>query len=617
MSNTATQTTLPPATLWQLGCGFWSHLVARRKRQLAVLLVLMVLASFAEVLSLGAVLPFLGVLTQPEKVFAHPAIQPVLAWLHIATPAQLLLPVTVAFIIAALLAGAMRLLLLYVSTKLSFAVGADFSYQIYRRTLYQPYAVHVSRNSSEVISGVTSKVAAVIYYFLTPVLTLASSSVILVAILAALLAVDPMMSIIAFFGFGGIYGVVILASRRRLLFYSQKIAAESDQVIKVLQEGLGGIRDVLIDGTQATYCQQYRQADVPLRHAQAGSLVIAGAPRYAAEALGMVFIAILAYAMARQPGGVSNTITLLGVLALGAQRLLPVLQQSYQAIVQLRSGRHSLQDALGLIGQPIDPDVYESTEALPFERAIELRGLGFRYVVDGPQVLRDIDLRIARGSRVGIMGATGSGKSTLLDIVMGLLHPTTGGIWIDDRHLEPATQRAWQRRIAHVPQTIYLADTTVAENIAFGVPPGQIDHYRVKLAADRAQIAGYIESLRDGYDTFVGERGVRLSGGQRQRIGIARALYKQAEVIIFDEATSALDNETEQAVMDGIEGLGPDLTVLIIAHRLTTLRGCDLVVELRHGRVVRAGSYGDVVNGRDVSALTIEELAARMQISTG
>jgi ATP-binding cassette subfamily B protein len=586
-----------PPSLIQLAKGFWSHLASRRKRQLLVLLVLMVFASFAEVLSLGAVLPFLGVLTQPERVFHHPGMQSVLGWLHITTPAQLLLPVTVSFIVAALLAGAMRLLLLYASTRLSFAVGADFSFQIYRRTLYQPYAVHVSRNSSEVISGVTSKAAGVIRYFLTPVLTLFSSAVMLVAILTALLVVDPMMSLAAFLGFSLIYGTVILMTRKKLTLYSRKMSSESTKVVKVLQEGLGGIRDVLIDGTQELYCQQYRQADTPLRHAQAGSAFIGGAPRFAAEALGMVFIATLAYVLSRQSGGVASAITLLGVLALGAQRLLPVLQQGYAAVVLLRTGRHSLNDALALLAQPIDPAVYgaDTQVVLPFRRSIELRDLGFRYVPQAPQVLHDLNLTIPRGGRVGFIGATGSGKSTLLDLIMGLLMPTEGEILIDGVPLVSATQRAWQQRLAHVPQSIYLADTSIAENIAFGLSPSQIDLDRIRHAAQQAQIAAHIESLPQQYDTPVGERGVRLSGGQRQRIGIARALYKQAEVIIFDEATSALDNTTERAVMDAIDGLGADLTVLMIAHRLTTLQRCDQIVELQHGRIQRVGSYAQIV----------------------
>lgn len=580
----------------ELTRGFWAHLSTRRKRQLAILLVLMILASFAEVLSLGAVLPFLGILTTPDKVFGHPAIQPFLQMMGIQTAQELLLPITVLFIAAALLAGAMRLLLLYVSTKLSFAIGADFSYEIYRRTLYQPYLVHVSRNSSEVISTITSKVNIIIQGLLMPLLTLLSSGLILITILIALISVDPTMSLIAFTGFAVIYGGVILTTRKRLARNSNQISCESTKVIKVLQEGLGGIRDVLIDGAQAEYCKSYRTADIPLRHAQASSIIIGGSPRYAAEALGIAFIAILAYAMALQPGGVATAITTLGVLALGAQRLLPVLQQGYSSIVYIRGNKASLVDALVMLNQAIDPDIAAGqTIGLSFTQSVYLQGIAFRYIKDGPWVLRGLDLNIPKGSRVGFIGSTGSGKSTLLDIIMGLLPATEGAVMIDGVQLQAKNQRAWQHRIAHVPQAIYLSDSSIAENIAFGVPKNIIDPERVRNAARKAQINEYIESLPDQYQTHVGERGVRLSGGQRQRIGIARALYRCAEIIVFDEATSALDNDTERAVMDAIENLGSSLTILIIAHRLSTLQHCDLVVELSAGRLLRIGSYDEII----------------------
>ena len=222
--------------------------------------------------------------------------------------------------------------------------------------------------------------------------------------------------------------------------------------------------------------------------------------------------------------------------------------------------------------------------------------LGFRYSLQTPYVLQQLDLTIPKGSRVGFIGTTGSGKSTLLDIVMGLLQPTDGSLEIDGQVVTPVNNHAWQAHIAHVPQAIFLADSSVEENIAFGVPKEKIDHQRVRDAAQQAQIADSIETWPMQYQTFVGERGIRLSGGQRQRIGIARALYKKADVIIFDEATSALDNETEQAVMQAIEGLSQDLTLLIIAHRLTTLKNCTQIVELGDGGIQRAGSYQNIVN---------------------
>ena len=575
----------------------WKHISPRRRRQFGLLLVLMLLASFAEILSIGAVLPFLGVLTAPERIFELPAAKPVIQALNLTEPKQLLLPLTAAFGVAALIAGAMRLLLLWVSTRLSFATGADLSIGIYNRTLYQSYAVHCSRNSSEVINGISGKANGVIYSIILPTLTLISSSVMLIAILIALLMVQPVIALVAFGGFGLIYIVIMRLTRKQLLTDSICVARESTQVIKSLQEGLGGIRDVLIDGSQETYCQIYRNADYPLRRAQGNSLFISVSPRYGMEALGMLLIATLAYSLAQQADGIAKAIPILGALALGAQRLLPVLQQAYGAWTQINSGQTSLKDTLVLLDQPL-PDYANQvvTQSLPFNQHIMLKQLGFRYGLQTPFVLKQLNLTITKGSRVGFIGMTGSGKSTLLDIVMGLLQPTEGTLEIDNQTVTSANHRSWQAHIAHVPQAIFLADSTIEENIAFGVPKDQIDIERVRQAAQQAQIAESIESWPMQYQTFVGERGIRLSGGQRQRIGIARALYKQADVIIFDEATSALDNETEQAVMQAIEGLSKDLTLLIIAHRLTTLKNCTQIVELGEGGIKRLGTYKEIVN---------------------
>jgi ATP-binding cassette subfamily B protein len=575
----------------------WHHITPRRRGQFGLLLILMVCASFAEILSIGAVLPFLAVLTAPERIFQLPAAQPFIRAIGMTSASQLLFPLTITFGIAALISGAMRLLLLWASTRLSFATGADLSISIYRRTLYQPYSVHVARNSSEVISGISGKANGVIYTTIVPSLTLISSSIMLVTILIALLVVDPVIALSAFSGFGLIYAVIIRLTRKQQLINSKCVAKESTQVIKSLQEGLGGIRDVLIDGSQAAYCQIYRNADQPLRKAQGNNAFIGTSPRFGIEALGMMLIAVLAYVLAMQPDGIAKAIPVLGALALGAQRMLPVLQGAYGSWSSIQGGQISLRDTLDLLDQPL-PDYVDQPVAkpLPFNMHIGLHNLSFRYTEQTPWVLQNLDLTIPKGSRIGFIGITGSGKSTLLDIVMGLLAPTDGTLEIDSQPIVTGNNRAWQAHIAHVPQAIYLADSTIEENIAFGVPKGKIDQSRVKQAAQKAQIADIIESWPKKYQTYVGERGIRLSGGQRQRIGIARALYKQADVIIFDEATSALDNETEQAVMQAIESLGDDLTVLIIAHRLTTLKNCTKIVELADGGIKQTGTYQEIIS---------------------
>jgi ATP-binding cassette, subfamily B, bacterial PglK len=557
----------------------------------------MIIASLAEIISIGAVLPFLGILTAPEQVFQHSLMQPVIQILALTEPKQLILPLTILFITAALLAGVIRLTLLYALTRFTFATGADLSINIYRRTLYQEYEVHVSRNSSEVINGIITKTNTVISGVISPILNLISSIILLIGIMGALFSINPTIALSASIGFGLLYGMVIRYTKTHLKDKSKTIADQSNKMIKSLQEGLGGIRDVLIDGTQQFYCKIYRKADLPLRRASGNIVFIGGSPKFVMEAIGMMLIAGLAYLMTQQEGGVVTAIPVLGALALGAQRLLPALQKAYSSYSSIKGSKSSFEDVLNLLNQRL-PEYADQPlpEPIPFAKEIKLNNLNFRYSEDSPWVLKNISLSLKKGSRIGFMGATGNGKSTLIDIIMGLLPPTEGGLMIDNQIINNQNRRAWQAHIAHVPQNIYLSDSTIEENIAFGIEKKLINHQRVKKAAKQAQISELIEQWKDGYQTFVGERGVRLSGGQRQRIGIARALYKQADVLIFDEATSALDNETEQAVMKALDDLGEEITILIIAHRLSTLKDCSNIIKLDKDYLFYTGSYKEIVN---------------------
>ncbi|TML06744.1 MAG: ABC transporter ATP-binding protein [Actinobacteria bacterium] len=570
----------------------WHDLRPRRRRQFTLILGLMVVSAFAEVASLGAVLPFLGILTAPDRIFGNYWVARAAHAVGIDSAAQLLLPLTVAFAVMALIAGAIRMLLLWVSTRFTFAAGADLSIEVYLRTLYQPYHVHVTRNSSEVISGITNKVGGTVLGVLLPMMTVLSSAMLLLAIPLALIAIDPVVALAASLSLGATYGVISWLSRRRLYRNSRRQADAQTRVLKALQEGLGGIRDVLLDGAQPVFCKIYRDADEQLRRAQGSNVFIAQSPRFAMEAVGMVLIAALAYSLTRHGHEAGAALPILGALALGAQRLLPALQQAFGAWATIAGSRAYLADTIDLIAQPVPAETLEpAPQPLRFQQAIEFRNVRFRYTADGPWVLDGLSITIPRGARVGLVGGTGSGKSTTLDLLMGLLKTTEGEILVDGEPIFGSRVRSWQRTIAHVPQRIFLADTSVAENIAFGIPREAIDMQRVREAARRAQIADFIEERAEGYQALVGERGVRLSGGQRQRIGIARALYKRASVLVLDEATSALDNATERSVMEAIEALDRELTILLIAHRLTTVRRCDTIIELERGRVVAQAPY--------------------------
>jgi ATP-binding cassette subfamily B protein len=556
----------------------------------------MIAATLSEIAAIGVVLPFLTVLSSPQRVFDNAHLQPLIAFLGIAEPGQLLAPLTATFIAAALLSGVMRLLHLYVQTRLSHAIGIDVSTDIFRRTLYQSYAVQISRNSGEIITAMLNKAHAIVTQAVIPSLALCNALLMLVAILVTLFSIDPVVASSSFAGFGLIYATVVFFTRRRLAIDSARVNHEHNETLKIIQESLGGIRDVLIDGTQSKHCKAYRSADVILRQALANIQFISASPRYGIEALGMALIAGLAYSLVSRAGGLGDAVPILGALALGAQRLLPVLHQGYAGWTTIKGGQASLSDALELLDQPL-PEYADlpPPPPIPFQSQIEMCDISFRYSSDGPWVLRNFDLVIPKGARVGFIGSTGSGKSTLIDVVMGLLEVDEGLLSVDGVQLLAHNRRAWQAHIAHVPQSIFLADVKIAENIAFGVPTHAIDHTRVRRVARQAMLAETIESWPKGYDTLVGERGIRLSGGQRQRIGIARALYKKADVIVLDEATSALDNDTEKAVMHSLESLANQPTMLIVAHRLTTLRNCTHIVELHSGRIARIGNYNDII----------------------
>jgi ATP-binding cassette subfamily B protein len=467
---------------------------------------------------------------------------------------------------------------------------------MYKNTLYQPYEVSLNRNSSVVITGISSKAKALIGSTFMPIFTIISSGLMCLSIMIVLMYVDFKIAISAFLGFATIYFSIIILTKKKLAKFGLIQSKMQVEVVKSLQEGLGGIRDIIIDGTQDIYCNQYVLIEQKLRESQAKIQTIGVSPRYIIETLGMVLITLLAYRMNFSSNGILNVIPVIGTLALGAQRLLPILQLIYSSWITLKGNNASLIDALFLLSSPSvnQNNRIDQVGLIPFQKSITLSNLSFKFQSFDHKVIEGINLEIKKGERIGLIGTTGSGKSTLLDIIMGLLRPTDGKILIDSVELTNKNMRSWQSRIAHVPQSIFLSDTTIKENIAFGAQYSNIDISRVKKAAENAQISEIIEEWSDKYETKVGERGVRLSGGQRQRIGIARALYKNASVIIFDEATSALDSETEKEVMSSIQNLGNELTIFMVAHRISTLVNCDRIIEIKEGKISRIGSFNEI-----------------------
>lgn len=571
----------------------WRNVLPRRrKRQGLLVLGLMLLGGFSELLTLGAVVPLLALFASAGAPPSTNRVGELLLRFGIHLADYSLASISIIFCSVAVVTGMFRILLAWAGQKYVYGIRYDVGVALYDRMLHQPYTFHVGVNSSRIISNLEN-VPRLAMGMLMPMLQGGIAVVIGIFVLGGLIILSPFASLVAISGFGLIYGGLSLTAGRGLRRNARIIAKMAHRRLQTVQEGLGGIGDVLLDNTQAIYVRKFAKIDARLSNAQSANALVAVAPRFLAEAVGLILMVTLALMLHGQRGGASASLPVLGALALGAQRLLPLMQQSYFGWASLLSHRSLFFDTVTLLRHPLPPNI--AAESLPrLQSAVELDDVGFGYASDQHFTLRNISLRIPKGSRVGFVGKTGSGKTTLLNVVMGLLDPASGEIRVDGHLLTSSNKRSWQQQVAHVPQSIFLTDGSIAENIALGVPADAIDIDKMRHVCRLAELAHFVEGLPQGYATSVGERGVRLSGGQIQRIGLARALYKDATVLVLDEATSALDDATEANIIEAVQRLGRRYTVLMIAHRTTTLRECDIIYKLDSGVLVESGSPQEV-----------------------
>lgn len=577
----------------------------RRKYQLVSLFILQIVGAASEVISIGAILPFLSALANADELLVSPMLQPWLAMLGVDTASHLITLMAIIFAVSIALVNSLRVLILWVQSRLSAAIGSDFSTEIFRRMLLQSYEFHTQSNSGRIISIITNDLGSLMGVF-RKFLMMIMQGLIVLAILAGLLAYNMQVACTMAVVLFGAY-VIFVNISRNLLLKNGKISSDNHiSAIKILQEGLGGIRDTILDGSQDTFTSIYGRVDRSMRRARANSTVLISIPRFLLEVVGISILCGFAVILVWSDKNIQEILPLIGIFSMAAIRLLPAMQRVYNSYAGMQGAHISMKRALEALERPINLTCMDNNQStLYLHKNIILEDVWFSYSGSTSDeelkewVLRGINMTIAANTTVALVGDTGSGKSTIADIILGLLSPQRGNIRVDGKVITDDCLYNWRQSIAHVPQTIFLSDNSIKENIAFGIREKDIDLLRVKKMAKLACIDEFIESSPLGYDEIVGERGIRLSGGQRQRIGIARALYKNASTIIFDEATSSLDNTTEAEVMDAINNLSGKITMILIAHRLTTIRSADMVYEIRKGDLVGAGSYDELIKSSD------------------
>ncbi len=579
-------------------------LTPRDRRVVLLLFGLMLASAVMETIGIASIIPLIAVLSNPEVVHQNIYLASVFEFVGLADTQKFMIFLGVVFLLLFLTGLVMRTLAYWAQARFSNSRVYSLSSRIFFGYLCKDYEWFLDRHSSQLATTVLSEVDRTIKQALFPSLQLIAHAMVVSLLLVLLFIVDWILASSVILVLGGSYVGIYLTVQKRVSRIGDIIFASNRGRYRTTNEAFGGAKDLKMKGMETAFLKRFQADSAKFTKSCASELLIGQIPSYAMQ--GVIFggmLLVILYLMTIHDD-FTQALPILTMYAIAGYRMMPSLQNGYRHLVSLRNASHVL-DSLHSDLRTIDDihlvkDSFEPTEPLPLHREIRLRNVYYRYPNSETDALRDISLVIPRFSTVAFVGPTGCGKTTTVDTILGLLRPTKGTVEIDGCPISVANVRAWQRNIGYVPQDVYLADASIAENIAYGVPIRDIDHNAVILAAKIANLHGFVTTeLMDGYDTEVGERGVRLSGGQKQRIGIARALYRDPEVLVLDEATSALDNLTEQAVMEAVRLLARKKTIIMIAHRLTTVQACDTIFLLEDGRLATAGSYSDLIDSSD------------------
>ena len=592
----------------------WRLLTADERRSALRVLVVILVAALSSAASIVSIVPFLTVLADAEKIQTAPFLRRIYDTFGFTSDYSFLIAVGLGSFAVIVLTNALQILKIYMITNFSMNQSHLLSCRLLGGYLRQPFEFFLNSHTGNLNKAVLSEAGMVVSQFYRPLAELIASLLSAIAILTVVILVNPLIAGSALLLLGGVYAAMYGTARTFLRRIGQERVQLNAQRFRTAGEALGGIKDIKLLGRESTYLDQYVSSSRAMATKQAQASLISGLPQFVVQSFafgGIILLCLLLVDRSAYETGapLGDLLPLIGVFAFAGQRILPELAKIYNTFSKLQYG-------LGVV-ESVTSDFEQTANGLPLPRSLppgiglserlQLDHVSYSYPNAEGAGLHDIRLDIRRGERIGIVGSTGAGKTTLADIVLGLLTPQDGVMRVDGTPITVENLRAWQQSVGYVPQDIFLTDTSITENIALGVPRFEIDTERAIRCANMAQLHDFITAeLPAGYDTTVGERGVRLSGGQRQRIGIARALYHDADLIVFDEATSALDNLTERDVMDAIAALPGDKTIMMIAHRLSTVRQCDRIAVLHRGRLVGLGPWDSLISENPYFRLIVE-----------
>jgi len=588
----------------------------REKRRLIWVFIGVLALGILELVGVGSIMPFLTVASNPQMIQTNRYLKWAYDTFGFSSPDTFLFVLGIGAVLFILISNAMKALVTYMNNRFTTMRLHHLSLRLFRRYIYQPYSFFLNRNSSELMKNIVGEVATLINRALMPLLELITAVVVTLLIIAMLVVVNPVLSLLAFFVVGVLYGAIYLLVKRYLNNLGKRRVEANRLRYKKVAEALQGIKDVKILGREEYFLNDYIPASVENAKVQVVSAIIGAIPRYVLEVVAFGGILLIVLYMMRTMGDFQQAVPIIGLYAFALYRMMPSLQKIFSNLAKFRTNL----PVVALISENLgDWEADEakrkahrkkiSDSALSFANELRFDAIRFTYPGGDNPVICDQSFVIKKNTTVGLVGPTGCGKTTTVDIILGLLRPQKGKLLVDGVEIDEDNVSSWQHLIGYVPQHIFLADDTIAKNIAFGIPDDHIDIAAVEKAARIANIHDFISrEMPEGYQTVVGERGIRLSGGQRQRIGIARALYSDPDVLVMDEATSALDGLTEATIMEAINALGHQKTIILIAHRLATVRECDEIFAMDHGVITDRGTYRELFE-RDERFRKIAELS--------